>query len=514
MSKHRKCWSASEKLKIINKSLLFIFLFLPCFLFSQEVCDNGIDDDGDLLIDLNDSDCFCDNTYSLLPNYSFEDTLCCPFAISLMSCLIDWIQPSEATSDFFHYCDVFGHQDSPEVPLPLPNGIGFVGILNGGLFDGLYKEYVGTCIPLSLNQDSCYILDFYIGFGLKTNSSVSSTSPFDINIYGNSDCTKIPFQGTHCPLESDTEGWKLLSAKTVIGNNEWIRVTMEINPDENIEAIVIGPDCEETAYGQDRSYYYLDAISLYEKNNAPLISVDSGLPCLENVTISIPYISDLLSYQWYFNGTAIVGAIGESFIIPEGEDAEGVYQVMIQTSESCFTSPPYYYEINGFPIANLGSRLTICQDEDLLLGSDNLGEYYQWSTGDTTQTISISLPGDYSVTVTNECGSSTAAVDILEDPNFLCSFVTPNAFTPDGDGINDSFGPLTMNCCFKNYNMQIFSRWGKIVFESNNLNVKWNGNYKGKPVPSDVYLWKAIYELEGDVNSNKIKKAGDITLIR
>src|SRR5690606_37569128 len=88
-----------------------LLLFLASFsvpLSAQEVCDNSIDDDGDGLIDLNDPDCTCAGIIgsidSLIPNPSFEDTLCCPTSYSQMHCAATWIQASYGTSDYFNRC--------------------------------------------------------------------------------------------------------------------------------------------------------------------------------------------------------------------------------------------------------------------------------------------------------------------------------------------------------------------------------------------------------------------------
>ena len=86
-------------------SILFTFL-IAVQSYGQEICDNAIDDDGDGLVDLNDTDCECSNLIdlSLIPNTSFEDTLCCPTAEAMLACADSWVQASGATSDYYHSC--------------------------------------------------------------------------------------------------------------------------------------------------------------------------------------------------------------------------------------------------------------------------------------------------------------------------------------------------------------------------------------------------------------------------
>src|SRR6185295_2220503 len=64
------------------------------------------------------------------------------------------------------------------------------------------------------------------------------------------------------------------------------------------------------------------------------------------------------------------------------------------------------------------------------------------------------------------------------------SVFIPNAFTPNGDGINDTFGVKGEG--IKNFVMRVYDRWGEVIFESENAKQQWDGTYKGKPAQSDV----------------------------
>ncbi len=487
---------------------------IPCYLSAQEVCDNGTDDDSDGLVDLNDGDCHCGNVLNLAPNFSFEDTLCCPSGYAEMHCVEAWMQASVGgTSDFLHFCSNIFLEESPLPPLPLVCGEGFTGFLDGGRINSSYKEYVGTCLEQLMIKDTNYILEFYLGFGLKTDKSYSSSSPFEICIYGNSNCTALPFEGRNCPLLSATPGWELLGCQMVEGTYEWIQVFLESVSNKAIEAIAIGPNCDEVLYNGDENYYYLDGLALYKNTTPPIIILQSGLPCLGNVILAIPPYPNS-NYQWFLDGVAIEGATQNTYEVPEGGEAEGRYEVMITNSEGCHITSCFPYIINGYPIADLDSTAVLCSTQPLTLGENNEGTHFQWSTGETTPTITPSEPGVYTVTVTNECGEATDEITVLgEGEVSSCTFATPNAFTPDADGINDSFGPLTL-CCLKNYDFQVFSRWGKRVFQSNTLQHRWDGTFNGQPLPPDTYVWKVVYEVVLEGQEEIITKSGSVLLIR
>ena len=86
----------------------------------------------------------------------------------------------------------------------------------------------------------------------------------------------------------------------------------------------------------------------------------------------------------------------------------------------------------------------------------------------------------------------------------------PNAFTPNGDGINDEF-----RCAYrslKKYQITIVNRWGRIVYTSNDPAKGWDGNIGNNPAPPGVYFFYA--EAEGYRKGEKHKKRGPIHLIR
>jgi gliding motility-associated-like protein len=89
----------------------------------------------------------------------------------------------------------------------------------------------------------------------------------------------------------------------------------------------------------------------------------------------------------------------------------------------------------------------------------------------------------------------------------------PNAFTPNGDGLNDFFSPL-FPCQVDDYELQIFNRWGQKVFQSAQLADAWDGNYQGQPAPAEVYFWLLRYteNLNGQPSARKMQ--GDLSLLR
>lgn len=106
------------------------------------------------------------------------------------------------------------------------------------------------------------------------------------------------------------------------------------------------------------------------------------------------------------------------------------------------------------------------------------------------------------MSVSNEVGIVPAAV-----------LYVPNAFTPNGDGLNDTFGCKGEG--ITEYNLQIFDRWGNMIFESNDMRRQWDGNYHNEIAPSGVYVYKinAKGSSANGKSKNLISENGSVTLV-
>ena len=164
----------------------------------------------------------------------------------------------------------------------------------------------------------------------------------------------------------------------------------------------------------------------------------------------------------------------------------------------------------SLPVVNLPGDTIICTKFNMLLKAETPFAKYQWSTGDTLQSITVSSAGVYNVNVT-KCGVTvTDSIDIFsweKIQNF-----TPNAFSPNQDFINDSFAPvISFIRSDTNYRFVVFDRWGMKLLDTEDPTFKWDGTYNGKPAPHGMYLY--IVEYRG-CNEKKSRQKGSFLLIR
>ena len=97
--------------------------------------------------------------------------------------------------------------------------------------------------------------------------------------------------------------------------------------------------------------------------------------------------------------------------------------------------------------------------------------------------------------------------------NPLLVFV-PNAFSPDGDGINDLFIPSIVGNDERIHVFQVFDRWGEMIYETNNMQRGWDGRYRegGEILPTGVYVWKLRTKYEG--SADREEYIGSVTLLK
>lgn len=97
-------------------------------------------------------------------------------------------------------------------------------------------------------------------------------------------------------------------------------------------------------------------------------------------------------------------------------------------------------------------------------------------------------PQKFRVVAVQSADNSVQSVSNEISLYFPLALQVPNAFTPNGDGLNDAFGAVGEGV--EDYRLVIFNRWGNIIFEANKLTKKWDGRYQGKLVPLGAYNYE------------------------
>jgi len=137
---------------------------------------------------------------------------------------------------------------------------------------------------------------------------------------------------------------------------------------------------------------------------------------------------------------------------------------------------------------------------------------YVWQDNSTTETFTATSAGIYSVSIRNQCFEVTQNF-YLETQDCGCISTIANVFSPNNDGFNDFFLPeLTEG--IRDYQIDIYDRWGRNVFSSSNREQSWNGTHEGNQLSPGVYFWQLSYSCINEGEKLSEQKQGHITLVR
>ena len=166
------------------------------------------------------------------------------------------------------------------------------------------------------------------------------------------------------------------------------------------------------------------------------------------------------------------------------------------------------------PVINLGPDTSICPGSNPVLLSDQLnaagaGAHWHWNTGQSTQSVAVTAPGYYYAEVTVNGCSAADTVWVQND----CFLNLPNAFTPNGDGVNDYFFPRDyLSKGLTTFSMSIYNRWGSLIFETSSTTGKgWDGRLNDVPQPEGVYVYLVEAAFK---DGQKESHHGNVTLLR
>ncbi len=215
-------------------------------------------------------------------------------------------------------------------------------------------------------------------------------------------------------------------------------------------------------------------------------------------------------------------------------EGQGLFTVTLNvvSPNGCYedTVMTDYILSNGYPQAGFAfspAHPTMLNSEVSFtnLSYNNEVNYWEFYQGDPNMGTSDeenpvfyfpdNTPGIYPVYLevsnnTNCVHDTIVYVQVFED--FL--IFVPNSFTPDGDGYNDYFGPKGTDLNANDYSMKIYDRWGKLVFETTDLNRQWNGaDMNGDYyVPTGVYVYRIVVRSESTYEKKEL--GGNVTVIR
>lgn len=191
----------------------------------------------------------------------------------------------------------------------------------------------------------------------------------------------------------------------------------------------------------------------------------------------------------------------------------GIYWVRVTDANGCVNSDTMQVtQVFPLPQFTLGPDAVICPGDGAIRlepTDPGMPVTYQWNDDSGNAFLNVSQPGTYILTLTSaqQCVYSDSLVVHEDCPPVI---YIPAAFTPNLDGYNPVFMAYGRNIRF--FRMEIFNRWGELIYMLNDLSEGWNGIYAHEPAPLGVYVYKVTFVPVGSEEEQIIR--GSFSLIR
>jgi len=243
-------------------------------------------------------------------------------------------------------------------------------------------------------------------------------------------------------------------------------------------------------------------------NPIPPVDIGNLFELCEGESVVLSNSENVNNYNWSSGSTSPTFTVS----------ASGMYKLIVSGVGNCIGIDSAQVIVHPLPGGFIDSQRTLCDGEVLILDGGNPSNQYLWSTGETSQVITIDKSGSYTVLITSpfDCEKQYAF-----EVGYFCEPViyVPNSFTPNQDGVNDEF--RIYGEFIAELDLKIFDRWGNSIFQTNDIvNPVWTGGVSGGEnyyVLDGIYSWMLRYKFYTDTfggMSDWKEVQGSVTIVR
>lgn len=185
----------------------------------------------------------------------------------------------------------------------------------------------------------------------------------------------------------------------------------------------------------------------------------------------------------------------------------------------CTRSEPVVVQTLNVPNINAGPDATIISGDDYLMQATTTSNLKSvtWTPSTALSNPNVLTPvAAPTQTTTYRLTAVESGTDCISTDDMVITVVpnclkVMNAFTPNGDGINDRWVVTSADVCTRNVNVTVFNRYGQMVYTNRNYTNIWDGTANGKPLPDGTYYYQVRYTL---VTGREVELKGDVTILR
>lgn len=396
------------------------------------------------------------------------------------------------------------------IDAPLPPGNYFIKIKNGGDGNTLVDNCdltipVGDSIPLtiypliptaidSLTQPGCAPASLELVFKKRMFCNSIEPGGSDFFITGPEPISIVSATGVDC----DNEG---LSRKIIVTFNKPLQVggLYTIGLVTGSDGNTLLNECKMASVpGQTLSFPIADTV-----NADFTYTISYGC---ERDTIHYFYASRNGVNKWSWNFDNLRKSTLQNPVIGYASFGQKFTQLIVTNGVCRDTSPVVHIFLDNTLKAAFSSPEFVCPNEPAAFTDNSIGKQLTWSWDfDNGNSSTLQQPPSQlypfntrtdrtvfpQLIITDSYGCSDTAKNVIKVPN-SCFIDVPNAFTPNGDGINDYLYPLAAYKA-KDLLFRIYNRFGQLVFESRDWNYRWDGRFKGQGADPGTYVWTLHY---------------------
>ena len=229
------------------------------------------------------------------------------------------------------------------------------------------------------------------------------------------------------------------------------------------------------------------------------IAGNSTKPCT-GTTVVLDATQPGLAYRWPDGSTLPTYTVTQS----------GTYAVEVTDTAGCRNTAATTVTYLAPPLFAFTDSV-LCYGDTWGLDITAQDAVYLWQDKSVSPVFTVTHAGTYWGMAANACGSHADTVEIGYR-RCNCGFFVPDSFTPDRDGQNEIFTPVSNEeCPLTDYTFTVFNRWGGVIFETGNPEYGWDGTVKGRPAPLGVYVYRLLYKFD---KTPLLVRQGNIILVR
>jgi gliding motility-associated-like protein len=227
------------------------------------------------------------------------------------------------------------------------------------------------------------------------------------------------------------------------------------------------------------------------------------------------FVPNIISNASTFTWNPTIGVSNSSIANPTLTPTASTTYTVTGTLGTCSINKSFHVNVAQNLSVSAGNDATILAGQSIQLQGTGISGSYLWTPATGLSATNILNPiatplttTTYTLRITTPQGcTNTDDVTVIIVPYCVKPY---EAFTPNGDGINDRW-LITNGNCLLSAKVMVYNRYGSLVYQNANYQNNWDGTYKGKAIPDGTYYYKIEYIL---INNQTVFAKGDVTIIR